>query len=80
MTHAPAARSGASPPATPKLMMPATPCAIAASRAATSRDACSQITETPGPKAIRASNEREVTAMTAVPPAIADAPASTRLY
>jgi hypothetical protein len=61
--------------AIPKLTIPTAPYSTAASREATSREAWLQITDTPGPSAMRASSEREVTAMTAALPDIPDAPA-----
>src|SRR5262245_29257195 len=73
----PAARSGTSPPAIPKLMMPETPRSTADLRAARSCNPWLQMTDTPGPRAIRASRASEVTAI--MPPGM-QLPPLNRLF
>src|ERR1700730_17144036 len=60
-------------------MMPNAPRSIAACRRVTSCEACPQMTDTPGPKPMRASSKSEVTAMTATGLDIEDATDLKRL-
>src|SRR5947209_4573863 len=68
MTQVPGASAGDSPPATPKLMTPSAPSRMALEReAAKSLPLPLQITRTPGPAAIRASNAKPTTAISRSP-------------
>src|SRR6516165_7292389 len=76
MMHVPGLRSGDSPPATPKLITPVAPCLIALdSETARFLPLPLQMTLTPGPAAMRASNAKPTTAISCSPLPLPIAPA-----
>src|SRR5215472_14757248 len=78
MMHVPGQRSGDSPPATPKLITPVAPSLIALdSEAARFLPLPLQMTLTPGPAAMRASNAKPTTAINRSPLPIAPAHVSS---